>query len=164
VWFSGHCRNGAPLAKIKRRAISKPLPTDNRVEFSMLRSLAILAAIISSASTTFAAERTFPFDSELMLDAKPMKGSKRIPVMTVGPSGKAEIDMWCNSIEGKVVVVDSTITVMTGTKTARQCDAARTRLDDELLEALSQATTWSREGDVLTLRGAKTLRFRQATN
>jgi heat shock protein HslJ len=130
----------------------------------MLRSLAILFVIIGATSTTFAAERSFPFDSELMLDAKPMKGSKRIPVMTVGPNGKAEIDMWCNSIEGQVVVVDSTITVMTGTKTARQCDPARTRLDDELLAALLQATTWSREGDVLTLHGAKTLRFRQATN
>lgn len=130
----------------------------------MLRLLAILAAVITSTSTTFAAERSFPFDSELMLDAKPMKGSKRIPVMTIDPKGKTEIDMWCNSIVGQVVVVDNTITVMTGAKTARQCDAARTRGDDELLEALLQATSWSREGDVLTLRGAKTLRFRQATN
>ena len=103
-------------------------------------------------------------DIELMLDAKPMKGSKRIPVLTIGPNGKAEIDLWCNSVEGQVVVVDSTITVMTGAKTQRQCDAARTRGDDELLAALLQATTWSREGDILTLRGAKTLRFRQATN
>jgi heat shock protein HslJ len=130
----------------------------------MLRSLAILVAIIGSASITFAAERSFPFDSELMLDAKPMKGSKRIPVITIGPNGKAEIDLWCNSVEGQVVVVESTITVMTGTKTERTCDPARSRGDDELLAALLQATTWSREGDVLTLRGAKTLRFRQATN
>jgi heat shock protein HslJ len=130
----------------------------------MLRSLVILVAIIASGSTTFAAERRFPFDSELMLDAKPMKGSKRIPVMTIGPNGKAEIDMWCNSIEGQLVVVEGTIAVMTGAKTTRQCDPARIRGDDELLEALLQATTWSREGDILTLRGAKTLRFRQATN
>jgi heat shock protein HslJ len=130
----------------------------------MLRLLVILAAVLTSTSTSFAADRSFPFDSELMLDAKPMKGSKRIPVMTIDPRGKAEIDMWCNSIEGHVVVVESTITVMTGTKTARRCDPARTRGDDELLEALMQATSWSREGDVLTLHGAKTLRFRQATN
>jgi heat shock protein HslJ len=130
----------------------------------MLRPLVILVAIIGSAAVTFAAERSFPFDSELMLDAKPMKGSKRIPMMTIGPNGKAEIDMWCNSIVGQVVVVEGTITVMTGAKTERQCDPARIRGDDELLAALLQATTWSREGDVLTLRGAKTLRFRQATN
>ena len=34
----------------------------------------------------------------------------------------------------------------------RQCDAARMRGDDELLEALLQATSWTRDGDVLTLR------------
>jgi hypothetical protein len=38
------------------------------------------------------------------------------------------------------------------------------RGDDDLLEALLQSTTWSRDGDVITLRGAKTLRFRQPTN
>ena len=130
----------------------------------MLRSLVILVAIIGSAATSFAAERTFPFDSELMLDAKPMKGSKRLPVMTIGPNGKAEIDLWCNSVEGQIVVVEGTITVMTGAKTARQCDPVRTRGDDELLEALLQATNWTRDGDVLTLRGVKTLRFRLATN
>jgi heat shock protein HslJ len=139
-------------------------PSSITLERTMLRSLAILVAIIGATSTTFAAERSFPFDSELMLDAKPMKGSKRIPVMTIGPNGKAEIDLWCNSVEGQVVVVESTITVMTGAKTERNCDPARSRGDDELLAALMQATTWSRDGDVLTLRGAKTLRFRQATN
>jgi hypothetical protein len=36
--------------------------------------------------------------------------------------------------------------------------------DADLLAALQQATSWSRAGDVVTLRGAKTLRFRQPTN
>jgi heat shock protein HslJ len=121
-------------------------------------------AMIGMATTSFAAERSFPFDSELMLDAKPMKGSKRVPVIGIGPRGEATIDLWCNSVEGQIVVVESTITVMTGTKTERQCDAARIRGDDELLSALTQATSWTRDGDVLTLLGAKTLRFRQGTN
>ena len=121
-------------------------------------------AMTGVAVTSFAAEHSFPFDSELMLDAKPMKGSKRVPVIGIGPRGEATIDLWCNSVEGQIVVVDSTISVMTGAKTERQCDAARVRGDDELLEALAQVTTWTRDGDVLTLRGAKTLRFRQATN
>ena len=131
----------------------------------MLRSLVILLVVIfGSAVTSVAAERSFPFDSELLLDAKPMKGSKRIPGITIGPNGKAEIDLWCNSVEGQIVVVEGTITVMTGAKTARRCDPVRTRGDDELLEALLQATSWTRDGDMLTLRGAKTLRFRPATN
>jgi heat shock protein HslJ len=130
----------------------------------MLRSLVILVAVIGAAATSYAAERSFPFDSELLLDAKPMKGSKRIPVLTIGPNGKVEIDLWCNSVEGQIVVADSTITVMTGAKTERPCDPARSRGDEELLEALLQATSWTRDGNMLTLRGAKTLRFRQATN
>jgi heat shock protein HslJ len=126
--------------------------------------VAALAALIAIGTTSLAAERTFPFDSELLLDAKPMKGSKRVPVMTIGRNGEAEIDLWCASVQGQIVVVDSTITVMTGEKTDRPCDPARSRGDDDLLAALSQATSWSRDGNVLTLRGATTLRFRQATN
>jgi hypothetical protein len=38
------------------------------------------------------------------------------------------------------------------------------RGDDELLATLQQVTSWRREGDVLMLRGGKSLRFRQATN
>ena len=111
-----------------------------------------------------AADSAFPFDSELMLDAKPMKGSKRVPILGIGPKGEAAIDLWCNSIEAQIVVVESTITIMTGRKTDRQCDPARMRGDDELLATLQQVNSWRREGDVLMLRGGKSLRFRQATN
>jgi len=122
--------------------------------------LAVLAAIPAS----FAAESTFPFDSELLLDAKPMKGSKRVPALGIGPKGEAAIDLWCNSIEAQIVVVESTITIMTGQKTERQCDPGRMRGDDDLLAALQQVSSWRREGDVRMLRGGKTLRFRQPTN
>jgi heat shock protein HslJ len=121
-------------------------------------------AAIGAATLGLAAERSFPFDSELLLDAKPMKGSKRVPMIGIGRNGEAAIELWCNSIEGQIVVAESTISVMTGTKTQRQCDAARMRGDDDLLAALLQATSWTREGDVITLRGAKTLRFRQPSN
>src|SRR4051794_17165823 len=100
--------------------------------------------IVAMSAPSLAAERGFPFDSELMLDAKPMKGSKRVPVIGIGPRGEATIDMWCNSVQGQLVVADNTITVLTGTKTERQCDAARMRGDDELLADLTQATSWSR--------------------
>jgi heat shock protein HslJ len=61
-------------------------------------------------------------------------------------------------------VIESTISVMTGARTQRQCDAARMRGDDDLIAALQQATSWSRDGDVITLRGGRTLRFRQPSN
>ena len=38
------------------------------------------------------------------------------------------------------------------------------RGDEELLAVPLQATSWTREGDLLTLRDTETLRFRQATN
>jgi heat shock protein HslJ len=125
---------------------------------------ALAVLILGLSVPGVAAERGFPYDSELMLDAKPMKGSKRVPVIGIGPRGEATIDMWCNSIQGQFVVADNTITVLTGTKTERQCDAARMQGDDELLADLTQATTWSRNGDVITLQGGKPLRFRQLTN
>ena len=124
----------------------------------------LVAAAIAMSRTAVAADRGFPFDSELLLDAKPMKGSKRIPVIEIGPDGRAAIDLWCNSVEGQIVVVETTIAVMTGKKTERQCDPARMRGDEELLAALLQATSWTRDGGVVTLRGAKTLRFRQPSN
>src|SRR5262245_65603386 len=51
----------------------------------MLRSLACLVALIGSVSIAFAAERSFPFDSERMLDPKPRKGRNRTPGRPTGP-------------------------------------------------------------------------------
>lgn len=130
---------------------------------SLIAALVVLGLVTVSA-TGYAGERDFPFDQELLLDAKPMKGSKRVPIFGIGHRGETTIDLWCNSVEGQIVVVDSTISIMTGAKTERQCDAARMRGDDDLLAALLQATGWRREGDTIVLFGAKTLRFRAATN
>ena len=51
-----------------------------------------LMAVFSAAASASAAERSFPFDSELLLDVRPMKGSKRVPVIGVGPKGEAAIE------------------------------------------------------------------------
>jgi len=124
----------------------------------------VFATVLAFHAPSFSAERGFPFDSEIMLDAKPMKGSKRVPVIGIGPNGEVSMDLWCNSAVGQFVVADNTITVVTGAKTDRQCDAARMRGDDDFLAALAEVTTWSRAGDLVTLQGAKTLRFRVPTN
>jgi heat shock protein HslJ len=123
---------------------------------------AALAAMLSGAAV--GADRGFPFDRDLLLDVKPMKGSRRVPVIEVAADGRAAIDLWCNSVEARISVVEATITVTAGRMTDRQCDPARMRGDEELLEALTQVTSWSREGAVVTLRGGRTLRFYQASN
>jgi heat shock protein HslJ len=135
-----------------------------RRPLQLLLAGAAATVVMAFSAPGFSAERGFPFDSEIMLDAKPMKGSKRVPVIGIGPNGEASMDLWCNSTAGRFVVVDNTVTVITGTRTDRQCDAARMRGDDDFLAALAEVTTWSRAGDLVTLQGARTLRFRVPTN
>jgi heat shock protein HslJ len=110
------------------------------------------------------AQSGFPFDRELILDVAPMRGSKRIPNMDVAANGAIALEMWCNRIEGQVVVAADTITVLTGQATDRQCPPERVRGDAELLAVLSEVTNWRRQGDTVLLVGPRTLRFRLPTN
>jgi heat shock protein HslJ len=126
-------------------------------------ALALVLAVAAPLSGS-AAERSFPFDKELRLEASPMRGSKRVPILDIRPNGDAAIGLWCNSVQGQLVVVDDTITVLTGEKTERQCPPERARGDDDILAALTQVTNWRRDGDTLILIGPRTLRFRLQTN
>jgi heat shock protein HslJ len=134
-----------------------------------LRHVALAACLITAlapAATAPAApaERGFPYNSELMLDAKPMRGSKRVPMLVIGAQGDTSIEAWCNTVKAHFVVAADTLTILTGPKTEQQCEAERMRGDDELLAALLEVTNWRRDGDVLILRGTKTLRFRPLTH
>ena len=71
------------------------------------------------------AQDQFPFDSELILDVAPMRGSKRIPNMDVDAKGGIAMEMWCNRVEGQFVVAADTVTVLTGQATQRQCPPER---------------------------------------
>jgi heat shock protein HslJ len=106
----------------------------------------------------------FPFGSELVLDANPMRGSKKIPVLDIGQNGLAEIDLWCNSVKVQLVVAANTITIITGEISSRQCPPDRARADDDLLTALNQVTNWRMEDSALVFTGGKTLRFLRQTN
>jgi hypothetical protein len=46
----------------------------------------------------------------------------------------------------------------------RACPPARAQADDDLIAALSEVTTWRRQGDLVAFIGSKTLRFRLNTN
>lgn len=125
------------------------MPRSRLLVFCSLRHFAVVClTVLGTVPMSLAADSTFPFDKELLLDVKPMKGSKRVPILGIGPKGETAIDLWCNSVEAQIVVVESTITILTGQKTERQCDPARMRGDDDLLAALQQVTSWRREGDV----------------
>jgi heat shock protein HslJ len=154
------CGGTGPLLENRMNRVVLALQTAGRRRcFGALAAL-LIAGLVPAA----AADRGFPFDTELMLEARPMKGSKRVPILEIGPTGATSIDLWCNTVQATFVVVNDTVTIVTGAKTDRQCPADRLRGDDDLIAALSQVTGWRRDGDVLTLRGPKTLRFRTSTH
>ena len=136
---------------------------------SVLKTWGIFAGVAVSLTALtldrpLAAAEGFPFDQELLLDAKPMRGSKRVPTLDIRANGEVLIDLWCNSVQGQLVVAADTITVMTGPRTDRSCPPERLRGDEEVLFALQQVTNWRREGDALVLMGPQSLRFYRATN
>jgi heat shock protein HslJ len=135
----------------------------------MVRSLCLfvgLAMGVAAANppTESRAQGSFPFESELIMDVSPMRGSRRIPNMDIRSNGAMALEMWCNRVDGQMVVAGDTITVLTGPTTSRQCPPERARADAELLAALQEVTNWRRQGNTVVLVGPKTLRFRVPTN
>lgn len=127
--------------------------------------LALILAVAASASAPARdVMKEFPFDQELLLDTLPMHGSKRVPMLDIAANGAVMIDLWCNTVEGQIVIVESTIAILTGSKTNRPCPPERARGDEEVLSSLRQVTTWRREGDGVVLIGPRTLRFFKASN
>src|SRR4051812_13208255 len=61
-----------------------------------VRSLIIVfGLVLVHISPAFADE--FPYERELLMDVKPLPGSKRVPILEVLPDGRAIIDLWCKS-------------------------------------------------------------------
>jgi heat shock protein HslJ len=114
--------------------------------------------------TAKALAQTFPYGTELLLDANPIRGSKKIPSLDIGQDGTADIDLWCNAVKARLVVAANTITIITGEMSMRQCLPERARADQELLAALNDVTTWRMEREALVFTGSRTLRFRVQTN
>lgn len=119
----------------------------------------VLLGLVSNALA-----QAFPFGSELVLDANPMRGSKKIPILDIGQDGTADIGLWCNIVKARLVVAANTVTIITGEMSARQCPPDRARADSELLTALSEVTNWRMEHEALVFTGGRTLRFRVQTN
>jgi heat shock protein HslJ len=128
-----------------------------------MAGLLVLAGL-AGVSAAAAADHSFPYDSTLLLEAKPMKGSKRVPILQIESRGDAAIDLWCNRVQAQLVVVDNTITIILGASTEKQCDPDRMQADEDLKDALQQVANWRRDGDLLVLQGERSLRFRLSSN
>lgn len=127
-----------------------------------------LAAAVALAALLVAGEpakaQEFPFGLEMTLEASRMPGSKRIPSLEIGDHGEVVLELWCKGGKGQFSVAGNTVVFVPGAMENRSCPPDRAQADDELIAALSDATTWRRQGDFVTLSGPKQLRFRLNTN
>jgi heat shock protein HslJ len=131
------------------------------------RRLKLIAAILLPAAvpgTAQAQAQEFPFGLEITLDASRMPGSKRIPSLDIGDNGEVVLELWCKGGKGQFSIAGNTIVFVPGTVENRSCPPERAQADDDLIAALGEAATWRRQGDFVSLVGAKTLRFRINTN
>jgi len=128
------------------------------------RAWRVVVVTLVVAVTPAAAGDSFPFDTTLMLDTAPMRGTKRIPMLKIAENGAASIDLWCASTRAQAVIADNAISITLDDLQSAQCEPERQSRDAELLAALAQVTNWRRNGDVVELLGTTPLRFRLMTN
>lgn len=124
--------------------------------------LAFAAGVIGHAQAHAAGE--FPFGLEMTLEARAQPGSKKIPTLEIGDHGEAVLDLWCKAGKGQFSVANDSVIFVPGAMEDRGCSPERAQADDELLNALSAAATWKRQGDFVLFVGATTVRFRLNTN
>ena len=126
-------------------------------------SLLLIAAALPFGPA-LADDDGFPFGSEMQLDANRQPGSKRIPNLDIGDAGEVVLELWCKGGKGQFSVAGNTVIFVMGAMENRPCPPDRAQQDDELIAALSEASTWKRQGEFVSFIGAKTLRFIINTN
>jgi heat shock protein HslJ len=128
-------------------------------QLSNRRMGSFLAGALAMVLATAAAAAEFPFEHELLLDAKPLPGSKRVPMLEILREGRATIDLWCKSGDGRVEVSGDTIKITIEAMKLESCTPERMERDDALAAALAAVTQWRMEVDVLVLIGPTELRY-----
>jgi heat shock protein HslJ len=123
-----------------------------------------VAFVLGLLLVSAAQAQDFPYDRDLVLDARPMRGGKRVPIISVEARGEMQIDLWCKRGQGQAVIAGETITIIIRDMADDACTPERAQADEQMLLALSLVTTWSMRGDVLIFNGGATLRFRAAAN
>jgi hypothetical protein len=129
-----------------------------RAAVTLVFAVSVLQAIPARA------DDGFPFGSEMTLDAARQPGSKRVPNLEIGDSGETILELWCKGGKGQFSVAGNTVIFVPSPLEDRGCPPARAQADDDLVAALSEAATWTRQGDLVSFIGTRTLRFRLNTN
>ena len=131
----------------------------------LIKSAMVLISVASVlGSVPVHADEGFPFGFEMTLDTTPQPGSKRLPTLEIGDNGEATLELWCKSGKGQFSVAGNTVVFVPGQMQEGACAPGRAEVDDQLLSALSEATTWKRQGDSISFIGTRSLHFQINTN
>ncbi len=129
-----------------------------------IAAFALVPLVSLSSPDRVRAAEGFPFGMEMTLEAARLPGSKRVPDLDIGDHGEVVLELWCKGGKGQFSVAGNTVIFVPGPIEDRGCPPNKAQLDDELVAALSEASTWKRQGDSVSFIGAKTLKFRINTN
>jgi META domain len=132
--------------------------------FFKYAAMALMLAAAAFGAKPAAADEGFPFGLEMTLEAARQPGSKRVPTLEIGDNGEAVLELWCKGGKGQFSVAGNTVIFVPGPLEDRACPPAKAQADDDLVAALSEAATWTRQGDIISFIGTRPLRFRLLTN
>lgn len=126
--------------------------------------LSVLAAAIWLGAAAPANAQSFPYDQEMLLEAKPLPGSRRVPMMEIHPNGQASVDLWCHSAVAEIAVSGNEIKFNFVSAKPENCTPERIELDQQMAKALVEVTNWRRTNDIVEFIGPTTFRFRISTH
>jgi hypothetical protein len=131
---------------------------------SRQRRAVLAAAVMVLAIAAPASAQEFPFDQEMLLETKPLPGSRRVPMMEVRGNGRGTVDLWCHSAVAEIAVIGSEIKFTFVSAQPENCTPERIELDQTMAKALTEVTRWRRTNDIVEFIGPTSFRFRISTH
>jgi META domain len=122
------------------------------------------ALLVLGLSMAMADAQSFPYDQEMLLEVKPLPGSRRVPMMEVHPDGKASVDLWCHSAVATIAITGREVKFDFVSAKPENCTPERIELDQKMAKALLEVTSWRRQNDIVEFIGPTTFRFRISTH
>src|SRR5258708_40081780 len=97
------------------------------------RACFVFALLSLCATSASQAQSAFPYDRDMLLDARPIRGSKRVPILAISEGGEAQIDLWCKRGRGQAAIAGDTITITIGAMNDEPCTPERAQADEDML-------------------------------